>query len=38
MAAVDPLTVLEAAAAPPLHIPDGFVSLPVAAAGWAAAA
>ena len=24
--------------APPLHIPDGFVSLPVAAAGWAAAA
>ena len=38
MAAVDPLTVLEAAAAPPLHIPDGFVSLPVAAAGWGAAA
>ncbi len=38
MAAVDPLTALGAAPAPPLHIPDGFVSLPVAAVGWAVAA
>ena len=38
MAAVDSLAALGAAPHPPLHIPDGFVSLPVAAAGWGAAA
>ncbi len=38
MAAVDSLAALGAAPQPPLHIPDGFVSLPVAAAGWGAAA
>ena len=38
MASVDPVTAIAAAEAPALHIPDGFVSVPVAAAGWLIAA
>ncbi len=37
MANIDPVTVIAAAEAPALHIPDGFVSAPVAAAGWVVA-
>ena len=38
MAAIDPVGVIAAVEAPALHIPDGFVSAPVAAAGWVLAA
>ena len=38
MTAVDPGGAIAGWAQPALHIPDGFVSAPVAAAGWAAAA
>ena len=38
MAAIDPVTAIAATEAPALHIPDGFVSAPVAAAGWVIAA
>ena len=38
MAAVDPVAAITAAEAPALHIPDGFVSAPVAAVGWVLAA
>ncbi len=38
MAAADPLGAIATTAQPALHIPDGFVSAPVAAAGWVAAA
>ena len=38
MASVDAVTTITAAEAPALHIPDGFVSVPVAAGGWVIAA
>lgn len=38
MAAADPLGAIATTAQPALHIPDGFVSAPVAAVGWVAAA
>ena len=38
MASIDTTATLIAAVEPALHIPDGFVSAPVAAAGWVAAA
>lgn len=38
MASADTITAIAAAEAPALHIPDGFVSVPVAAAGWVVAA
>lgn len=38
MAAVDPVAAITVAEAPALHIPDGFVSAPVAAGGWVLAA
>ena len=38
MAAVDPVSAVTAAEAPALHIPDGFVSAPVAGVGWVLAA
>ena len=38
MASIDTTATLNAAVEPALHIPDGFVSAPVAAAGWVAAA
>ncbi|MDE2696973.1 MAG: energy-coupling factor ABC transporter permease [Chloroflexota bacterium] len=38
MAAADPVAAITVAEAPALHIPDGFVSAPVAAGGWVLAA
>ena len=38
MAGIDPVGALAVVDGPALHIPDGFVSAPVAAAGWVAAA
>lgn len=38
MASLDAVTTITAAEAPALHIPDGFVSVPVAAGGWVIAA
>ena len=38
MAGIDPVGALAVVEGPALHIPDGFVSAPVAAAGWVAAA
>ena len=38
MTSIDTTATLNAAVEPALHIPDGFVSAPVAAAGWVAAA
>ena len=38
MASADATAALTAALEPALHIPDGFVSAPVAAIGWVAAA
>ena len=38
MAGIDPVSVIAAVEQPALHIPDGFVSAPVAAAGWVVAA
>ena len=38
MAALDPVSAIAAVEEPALHIPDGFVSAPVAAVGWVATA
>ena len=38
MASIDPVAALTATEAPALHIPDGFVSAPVAVGGWVIAA
>ncbi|MCY3657253.1 MAG: energy-coupling factor ABC transporter permease [Chloroflexi bacterium] len=38
MAAADPVAAITVAESPALHIPDGFVSAPVAAGGWVLAA